>query len=109
MTVLGGLCRGRPRGPVVLVTFLLTLPLPSAAAASGTDPLRARQFGLELSGLADAAQAGGGAAGVVVAVIDTGVALAPPTSPAFSSPAGTSSTAILARTTRTATAPMSPG
>ena len=75
MTVLRGLCRARPWSPVVLVALLLMLLLPSAAAASGTDPLRARQHGLELSGLADAAQAGARADGVVVAVIDTGVDL----------------------------------
>ncbi|WP_329264381.1 S8 family serine peptidase [Streptomyces sp. NBC_01478] len=75
MTVLRGLCRARPLGPAVLVAPLLTLLLPSAAAASGTDPLRARQYGLELSGLTDAAEAGARADGVVVAVIDTGVDL----------------------------------
>lgn len=61
---------------VTLTTVILLAAMsPAQARASGSDPLRGQQYGLELSGLADAQASGSRADDTVVAVIDTGVDL----------------------------------
>ena len=80
----------------------ILIVLPAAPAAQASDPLRSRQWGLDMVGT-DAAHAVTTGTGAVVAVIDTGVKATIPTSSARPSPDTTSSTTTTRRRTATGT------